>query len=908
MNKIENIAPLKLLASITAASLLPFVAVALFKAELYMVVDIASYLVFHNVVELFSVMVSLSIFALGWNAYDLNRDRHALFLSVAFLAIGLIDFMHILGYHGMPQFITPNVTNKATQFWIAARFLSAIVFLGSVFVSVESTGRWLSKSFLMASAVTLSALVFIGIIYFPDSLPAAFIDGVGLTPFKIVSEYVIIFLLVLTAAIYWRRLSLGGDRLMQYYLAAFILCIFSELAFTLYKSAFDSYNMLGHIYKIIAFCMIYKAIFVAAIRKPYDELSVSNAELLQNRDMLSHIINTIPQAIFWKDSDCIYLGCNQVFARKAGIENPRDIVGLSDFDLPWSREETEGYRADDMEVMESGKGKRHIIETQRQLDGLAIWIDTTKIALTDRAGTIYGVLGVFDDITEQKQAQETLQRSEERHRSILQTALSGYWLTDLQGNLLEVNESYCRMSGYSEEELLTMSISDLDVIEADGDTSSHVQKIMTHGSDRFESRHRRKDGTVFDVEVSTTFQPIEGGRIVVFLRDITHNHKLEEQLRQSQKMEAIGLLAGGIAHDFNNILTVIMGYCSLLSMTPHTDSFENEALEHLNSAAERAAQLTRSLLAFSHKQVMDPKPIYLNDVVQQVQKFLIRIIGEDITLKSIFSDATLKVMADAGQIEQVLMNLATNARDAMPGGGTLTIETGAQEIDDSFVANHGYGIPGRYAVMSVSDTGIGMNEETRNKIFEPFFTTKEVGRGTGLGMGIVYGIVTQHNGFVYVYSEPGKGTAFKIYIPLLDKNETVGIIKVAAKQPHGGNETILVVEDDPSIRRLVETLLVRSGYKVLLAENGQEGVDAFIVNRSRIKLILMDMIMPKKSGIEAYREIKPALGEIKVIFISGYTDDFIRSRGELEAGTDLIMKPLKPTDLLRKVREMLDGV
>jgi two-component system, cell cycle sensor histidine kinase and response regulator CckA len=906
MKKIESISPLQLLTGVTTASVFPFLAGAVFKSHLYTVMDISSYLVFHNVAEFFSVMVSFSIFALGWNACEQNRDRHALFLSVAFLAIGLIDFMHTLGYSGMPPLITPNVTNKATEFWIAARFLGAATFLASAFIPTASTNRWLSKTVLMTAAVALSSVVFIAVIYFPDYLPAAFVDGAGLTTFKITSEYVIITLLVIAAILYWRRLSKSDDKMIHYYLAAFVLCIFSELAFTLYKSAFDTYNMLGHVYKVIAFGMIYKGIFVASVRKPYESLAVSNAELLQNRNMLSHIINTIPQAIFWKDRNCRYLGCNRLLARQAGLEKPENIVGLSDFDLPWSREETEGYRADDKQVMDSGEGKIHIIETQRQLDGSVIWIDTTKMPLVDSSGKIYGVMGVFDDITTQKQAHEALERSEKRHRSILQTALSGYWLTDMQGRLLEVNESYCRMSGYSEQELLTMSISDIDVMEGEGDTSTHIQKIITLGGDRFESRHRRKDGSVFDVEVSTTFQAMEGGRFVAFLRDISQNRKLEEQLRQSQKMEALGLLAGGIAHDFNNILTVIMGYCSLLNMTPHTDPIEKEAIEHINSSAERAAQLTRGLLAFSHKQVMDPKPMYLNDVVQQVQKFLIRIIGEDITLKSIFSDATLKVMADAGQIEQVLMNLATNARDAMPEGGTLAIETGSQELDAAFVASYGYGTPGRYAVVSVSDSGIGMNEETRNKIFEPFFTTKDVGKGTGLGMAIVHGIVTQHGGFVHVYSEPENGTTFKIYIPLLDKNEVFDVTKAVAAPPKGGSETILVVEDDSAIRRLVETLLVCSGYEVILAENGEDGVNKFAADSSRIKLIIMDMIMPKKSGIEAYREMKPALGEVKVLFTSGYTDDFIRSRGDLDEGTDLIMKPLKPTDLLRMVREMLD--
>ncbi|MEI6206807.1 MAG: response regulator [Desulfuromonadales bacterium] len=505
-----------------------------------------------------------------------------------------------------------------------------------------------------------------------------------------------------------------------------------------------------------------------------------------------------------------------------------------------------------------------------------------------------------------KQAEEALRASEERHRTILQTAMDGFWIVDMQGRLLEVNETYCRMSGYTAQELLSMRISDLEAAEGATDTAARVQKIIARGEDRFESRHRRKDGSLFDVEVSVQYRMFEGGQMVVFLQDISAHRKLEEQLRQSQKMEAIGQLAGGVAHDFNNILTVIMGYCNLLNMKTKFDGSEKVALEHINSAAEKAAQLTRGLLAFSRKQVMDPKPVNINDTVQQVQKFLVRIIGEDIRLRAIYNDATLTVMADAGQIEQVLMNLAANARDAMPEGGELTIETGLQHVDESFVSSYGWGKQGNYALVSVSDNGCGMDEETRKRIFEPFFTTKEVGRGTGLGMAIVHGIVSQHNGFVYVYSELGKGTVFKIFFPLIENESMAEMDKLEVKPPEGGTETILVVEDDPSVRTVIENILVNAGYHIISAEDGEQAVEKFSENRAGIKLVLMDMVMPKKSGLEAYREIKNLQADIRMLFTSGYTADFIKSRGELDKDSELIMKPVKPFDLLRKVREMLD--
>lgn len=622
MLKLERISPIKLYCTIILASVFPFVAVALFKDQFYTVINISTYLVFHNVAEFFSVIVSFSIFGLGWYAYDQNKELHSLFLSVAFFSIGLIDFMHTLGYFGMPQLITPNVTNKAILFWLFGRFLTAAVLFATTFITSKTQNCTLRKPALISSALILSSTVFIGIIFFPEYIPAAFIPGIGLTAFKVITEYVIIILLLITFLLYLRRISKTGENIFQYYQVAILLCIFSELSFTLYKSAFDTYNMLGHIYKVIAFFLIYKGIFVFSVRKPYEKLTTLN-------DDLHH------QAM----------------------------------------------------QLEDEMAERQVASEELQLKTI--------------------------ELEEEIEGRRLAQQSLEEQAVIL------------------------------EEE-----ISERTRIQAEHD-------------------------------------------------------RLEEQLRQSQKMEAIGLLAGGVAHDFNNILTVIMGYCSLLNMKSKLDDEDRSALDCINLSAEKAAGLTRSLLAFSHKQIMEPKPLELNDLVKQVNKFLIRIIGEDITLKSIYSTDKLKVFADAGQIEQVLMNLSTNARDAMPKGGTLTIETAFQEIDDKFVLSHGYGVPGFYALISVSDTGIGMDENTQKRIFEPFFTTKEVGKGTGLGMSIVHGIIGQHKGFVYVDSEVGKGTTFKIFIPLMDKSRQLEAVEEVEAPLRGGSETILVVEDDTAVRNLV---------------------------------------------------------------------------------------------------------
>jgi len=389
--------------------------------------------------------------------------------------------------------------------------------------------------------------------------------------------------------------------------------------------------------------------------------------------------------------------------------------------------------------------------------------------------------------------------------------------------------------------------------------------------------------------------------------DITVHKNLESQLRHSQKLEAVGHLAGGIAHDFNNILTVIGGYGSLLEMRMSQGDPNREMVEQILASTERAANLTRGLLAFSRKQEMLPRHVNMNEIIHDVGKFLRRVIGEDITLTTTLRNDPITVFADKGQIEQVLVNLATNARDVMEKGGTLAIESLIIEIDDMFVKSHGYGAPGNYALIIVSDDGKGMDEVTMNKIFEPFFTTKEIGKGTGLGLSIAYGIVKQHGGYINVYSEPGKGTVFKIYLPLTHENLSSQEERSSIEYPAMGSETILVVEDEAPVRRLVETILKQYGYSVILADNGQDGIDKFLANRDRINLIFTDLIMPIKGGKELFDEIKEIQSDIKVLFTSGYTADMLRKNGDFEEQYEILRKPVMPSELARKVREMLDA-
>jgi signal transduction histidine kinase/ActR/RegA family two-component response regulator len=381
--------------------------------------------------------------------------------------------------------------------------------------------------------------------------------------------------------------------------------------------------------------------------------------------------------------------------------------------------------------------------------------------------------------------------------------------------------------------------------------------------------------------------------------------KLQDQLLQAQKMEAVGHLAGGVAHDFNNILTAIMGYANLIrrKMTPEDPL--RPFSDHILAASERAAKLVKNLLAFSRKQVIETKPVELNEIVKRCDKIISRLIGEDVEFTIILLDGNVTVMADAGQIEQVLLNLCTNARDAMPKGGRLVIETDRVTVDASSLKTHLLERTGVYGVISVSDTGTGMDEKTRRQIFEPFFTTKEVGKGTGLGLSTAYGIVKQHDGVINVYSEPGKGTTFRIYLPEV---KAAGIVErvTPAEEAPGGSETVLLVEDDPAVRVLVALILRDAGYTVIEAADGEEAARKFQEHNRSIALLLTDVIMPKKNGREIYDQVRAIAPSIKVLFISGYTADIIKSRGILDDGYQLLSKPLVPDKLLRVVRTVLE--
>ncbi|BDU74257.1 PAS domain S-box protein [Mesoterricola silvestris] len=512
----------------------------------------------------------------------------------------------------------------------------------------------------------------------------------------------------------------------------------------------------------------------------------------------------------------------------------------------------------------------------------------------------------FRDITSRARADRFVNRLSQ---AVEQSPVS-ILITDTAGNIEFINTQFTELTGFALDEALGQTPRILKSGLTDPRTYAELWAAITAGDVWVgELQNRKKDGELFWERATISPMRDADGVITHFLgmkQDITRQKQLEQQLRHSQKLEAVGLLAGGVAHDFNNVLQVINGYGTLMQLGQGPDDPDRDALAEILKAAERAAQLTHSLLAFSRKQVMSPRTLDLNTVVGNVEKLLRRIIGADVRLEVARHPEALPVHVDLGQMEQVFMNLATNARDAMPAGGTLTLATRPFRLDEAFRAARGFGRPGDYALLEVKDSGEGMDEETQKRIFDPFFTTREMGRGTGLGLASVYGIVKQHKGYILVNSEPGAGSAFRVLVPISASDTPDPQERDRGESGVRGTETILVVEDELPVRAMTELVLARSGYRVLLAADGQEAVDVFRANRDAIDFILMDIIMPRKGGRQAYEEIRRERPGVKVLFISGYTADFIQDRGELDPGMDLIMKPVQPLALLGRIREILD--
>lgn len=572
---------------------------------------------------------------------------------------------------------------------------------------------------------------------------------------------------------------------------------------------------------------------------------------------------------------------------------------------------------EDIETFYKQQMLDHVSTTYREFhairkDGVEILIGQNVQLLTEN-GRVAGFQAVARDITRQRKEEESLRQMKE-YRNLFQLASDPILILDaVDGRVLDVNDKACKTYGLTREEFGRRHLTDL-AANPEAARKRLEQLRSEEKLQPYETSHLRADGTPLHFIISPTVIEYQSHKAILSInRDVTEQRRIEEerqqleqQLRQSQKLESIGQLAGGIAHDFNNLLTAINGYSELTLQRLDPDSPARATLEQIKKAGLRAASLTSQLLAFSRKQVLQPKILDLNSIVSNVDNMLRRLIGEDIDLITLLKPDLGQIKADPGQVEQVIMNLAVNARDAMPQGGKITIETGHTYLDEAYASKHLSVRPGEYIMLMLSDTGTGMDAATQKQIFDPFFTTKEVGKGTGLGLSTVYGIVKQSGGNIWVYSEVGKGTTFKVYFPRYDQaptRETTAEVSVPR-----GHETVLLVEDEEIVRELSRHILEANGYRVLSAANGEDGLRTFKEFQGNIDLLITDVVMPEMSGRELATNISRLKPETRILFMSGYTDDAIVRHGILEERMSFIQKPFSPDSLALKTRELLDHV
>ena len=614
-----------------------------------------------------------------------------------------------------------------------------------------------------------------------------------------------------------------------------------------------------------------------------------------------------------------FVDCNAAAVAMLGYDHKEAVIHLPPSDLSPDRQpdgRSSVEKADEMMRWAKKQGSHRFEWDHIRKDGTMVPVE---VSLTAILGD--GVLRfhtVWRDITKRKYAEESLRESEEKFRGLVEASSDWIW---------EVNDSYVytycspqveQILGYTPEEVIGKAPSTLMAPEEE----TRLRKLFSEKVKKglplvaIENVNLHKEGR--EVVLETSGVPVfdEEGKRVGYRgvdRDITHrvqagkaHEELEVQLRQAQKMEAVGQMAGGIAHDFNNLLQIIGGYAELSQVDMDPESALGASLKHIDKAAQRGKTLVRQLLAFSRRQIIDPVDLNLNGVFEPLLHMIRGLIGEHIKLKMVLEESLATVHVDRSLVEQVLVNLCVNARDAMSGGGTLTIETENILFDSEYAQTHSWATEGCYVLLSVSDTGCGMEEETLERVFEPFFTTKEVGKGTGLGLSMAYGIIEQHKGHISVHSERSQGSCFKIYLPAV-KHRTVEVSSEVPQPVTGGTETLLVAEDDESVLRLSENTLRSAGYTVLTAKDGRDAVQVFEKHANEIDLVMMDVVMPRMGGKEAMKHILKKNPDLPYLFASGYSEDAVHTDFIQNRGLHLLRKPYQTHAILRKIREVLDG-
>ena len=983
----------------------------------------------HITAETFSIVVAGLIFAVTWNAYAPERPAPLIVLACGLLAVGLLDFGHMLSFKGMPDFVTPAGPEKAINFWLTGRLLFALTMIAIVFLPWTPLRHPQRRYWLLAGNLSVVVLIFWLALYQPQAWPRTFIEGQGLTPFKIGVEYGVMGLLFLPAVLFLAQAWRDHKALQADYLSgAAVVTILSELTFTLYTDVSDIFNLLGHIYKIVAFALIYRAVFVVSIREPFLRLHQANAETNQLREQYTSLAELAPVGIFRTDAvgRCLYV--NDRWSEIAGL-SLQEALGDG-----W----TKTLHPEDRERVgrkweQAAREQQKFSDEYRFLrpDGMITWVLGQAKAELNSKGLPVGHVGTITDITERKEAEARLTRSEERLRIILdgldalvyvadmetydllfmnkygrnifgniagkkcwqilqtdqngpcafctnakllsangaptgvyawefQNTITRQWfdcrdqairwhdgrlvrmeiatnitlqkqagedirkakeewertfaaigdiatIQDTSHRILRANRKACEVLGFTAEELAgkfcyevfhggTQPCDGCPAVLTARDATTHTAEIVHEGL-----------GRTFSVSAAPVCdQDNELLSIIYISRDVTELKALEQQLRQAQKMEAIGTLAGGIAHDFNNILTPVLGYSEIISESLPAGSPLVEPAREILKAGRRARDLVKQILTFSRQTDQERSPLKIQIVIKEALKLLRSSLPTTIEIKQNIATEAM-VLADPTMIHQVIMNLCTNAYHAMrETGGTLGVSLTEVEISADDYVTELHLKPGTYLRLEVSDTGCGMPHSLLERIFEPYFTTKAKGEGTGLGLSMVHGIVTSLGGHITVYSEPDKGTTFHVYLPKCMENKGMGQTAATAAPLPRGNEHILVVDDETVVAELMQKTLGGLGYRVSTCIDSRQALKQFEAQPATFDLVITDMTMPHLNGAELSQQLLAIRPGLPIILCTGFSEIINEEKAWALGIRRLLMKPVLRDELARVLRQVLD--
>ena len=862
-----------------------------------------NYVLFHSVVEVLSVVVGCGVFMVTWHSRRFHRNSFLLLLGMAYLYVAGLDFLHALAYTGMGVF--PGYgADLPTQLWLAARYVESLsLLLAVLLLGRRVRSRWVVLGYTVVASLLLASIFWWGI------FPACFVDGTGLTAFKTTSEYVICAILVVSIVLLLRKRQEFDPAVLGLLVASMAVTIASELAFTLYVDPYGVANMVGHLLKVISVYLLYLAVVRTGLLNPYDllfgNLKKGQEALAQSEERYRTLMEQMPDGVCVHDNGRIVFS-NESHWRMLGFDSADEIIGADGFDFiaPESQEAVRERIA--TRLRGEDVPDRYEIRSRRR-DGSTFYSEVIARAMKLDGHTVVQV--ILRDISERKRADRTLQESEERYRSLFEAANDAIFLADPEtGTILGANSKAADLLGRPLKEIIGMHQS---ALHPEGEARHYAaifRDHVAHGGGAIGNiRVAHSSGRIIPVEINASLVEIAGEKILFgIFRDVSDRRELEAQLVRAQKMESMGTLAGGVAHNFNNLLGAILGNVELAKLRLGDAKDAQQFLDRAAESCDRAARLAQQLLSVSRREPGEKTICVVHSLVDGLCQALGLMLDSNIRIDWEVTDPDCRIDADYTEIEQALMNICLNARDAMPRGGALRITADVAHLPPQFCDIHKDMTPGRHVCICITDTGTCMDKETLARIFDPFFTTKEPGKGTGLGLSTAYGTVVNHGGCVDVESEVGKGTRFRIYLPVAEKSAE-SEPETAAPDPLKGHETILVVDDEESIRRVTRAGLESLGYTVLLAEDGAKAVEIHQKEREQIDLVLLDYIMPEMDGEETYRRLKQIDPCVRVVAVSGY-DEKSKVKPLLDAGVDgFLHKPYHLPELSQALRQVLDG-